>query len=1450
MATLFTTKNFNHNALKNFLEKHWKGRFLVSVKERAPNSNLYLAAFHCEGDRRRTILNQQWVFDKCPILLEIPDTDSTLSPETMKKIPFWVQVHNIPFSRRSISLAKLLGRIDGTLLEVHQPSLLETWGSYLRIRIMFDVTKPLPRGIPIMFPGLASPTWLELKYEDIPDHCYYCGRLGHSYPSCTEYMRASDESTQSPPLPYENVLRGTTRQNHGPFGLLPNPFLLNSTSIAHIEFRLLLLRRIKEAGLQPGQSTLFAPHGQHQSLSTQGPKLCGSTLWTWRWRNLLCSVSPMIIPQGRGLIFPIFEPFCKPLMISTSLPNWILFLLLTLLKSLSLTALLTMAIAMCHPVDPPRKKNKPAASSFKRQLDTIGNEQREMLKRHRPHLGQDVVEVVSSEEASLWFLGCRSHESYQLECSIGLSCISVPWCVFGDFNDFLTWEDKSSSNPRNGPSPLFRTFMNKFHLQALHPNGPRLTWTNNSQGNRNTLERLDWAVGNSIWHSQHLNNTLNHLDFFGSDHRAIQLSFNQTHNSPFSKKKNKRFLFENVWLSEPQWNDVLLEAWSSNTPSDDPSTNLFLKQSTCATFLSNWKHKAFFGFQKRIKQAQLALEQARNSQDTSSKSYSRQKALQANLDSLLFKEETYWRQRSRIQWLNLGDKNTRFFHKFASNRKRSNRIDSLTSEDGIVFHDSDSILSLIQSYYSNLFTSQHPHDLDIEAGLSDPLPRIDPSHCQLLEVAFSPSEVKKALFQMGPDKALGKDITEAVLNVLNNLTDISQFNTTLVTLIPKVRKPVSLKDYRPISLCTTIYKIISKVLANRLKLVLSPLISPNQSAFLKSRLISDNILMAQEILHSIKNKKHGRVSWMAVKLDMAKAFDRVEWKFLQKIMEKFAFPTRFIKLIMACITTATFKFKFNGQAMGLVTPSRGIRQGDPLSPYLFLMCAEGLPSILKRAESHEEAFGIKIARTAPKISHLLFADDSILFCNSNIQACNAIKEALDQYLKISGPQVNFRKSSMFFSPNTSLSYQTLTQDYLQIPTTNHLDKYLGLPQCFGRSKNSSFNSLKDRIWSYLSKWQGKLLSKGGKEVLLKAVVQAIPIYAVSVFKLPDSFCSFVEKEMANFWWGAANGQRKLYWKNWKSLCNSKSVGGLGFTALKPFNQAMLAKRAWRIQANQSPLSTQPTPKIRHFSFRLAQNSIPTAENLYHMHCLSSPICPRCHLCYESVQHALFECKNMKKAWSGAFNLFLCMLWKCWNARNAAVFRNQDSNPMRIEQEAHDYLDFYQAAQDKRMTQPQSTTDLNNLAWKPPLVGTLKLNADAAVSSHQNKTGGGVIVRDHTGKVIAATTFSRVGQMQPKAAEGWVLWEGLKWSRDNGLNIDHIEVDCKNLLTDLQSTDDNLSSYGTIINAIRRMLSSLPTVTLHHTRRQGNTAAHNLAQMSTGLDNTWCWNSQDPYPFPL
>uniref|UniRef100_A0A803Q966 Reverse transcriptase domain-containing protein n=1 Tax=Cannabis sativa TaxID=3483 RepID=A0A803Q966_CANSA len=174
--------------------------------------------------------------------------------------------------------------------------------------------------------------------------------------------------------------------------------------------------------------------------------------------------------------------------------------------------------------------------------------------------------------------------------------------------------------------------------------------------------------------------------------------------------------------------------------------------------------------------------------------------------------------------------------------------------------------------------------------------------------------------------------------------------------------------------------------------------------------------MAQEILHSIKNRTKGKIGWMSVKLDMAKAFDRVEWIFLNKIMQKVDFPSKFIFLIMTCLSIATFKFNINGHVVGHVIPLRGLRQGDPLSPYLFLLCSEGLSSILKKSELSENAFGLKIARTSPKISHLLFADDNILFYRSNIQACNVIKEPLSKYKNISEQLVNFQISSILFPP--------------------------------------------------------------------------------------------------------------------------------------------------------------------------------------------------------------------------------------------------------------------------------------------------------------------------------------------------------------------------------------------------------------------------------------------------
>ena len=258
---------------------------------------------------------------------------------------------------------------------------------------------------------------------------------------------------------------------------------------------------------------------------------------------------------------------------------------------------------------------------------------------------------------------------------------------------------------------------------------------------------------------------------------------------------------------------------------------------------------------------------------------------------------------------------------------------------------------------------------------------------------------------------------------------------------------------------------------------------------------------------------------MVVKLDMSKAYDRVEWVFLEKVMEKMGFDNRWISLIQSCIQTVSFSILVNGEPRGNFTPKRGLRQGDPLSPYLFLLCAEGLHSLLHQAESSGAIKGVSLCSAAPKISHLLFADDSLLFCRATSQECTYILDILKQYEEVSGQQINRGKTQLFFSRNTETVMQEEIKNLLGVATTTNYEKYLGLPSFVGRGKKQSFGYIRERIWHKMQGWKERLLSQGGREVLIKAVLQAMPTYTMACFKLPKSLCKDIESLIRKFWWG-------------------------------------------------------------------------------------------------------------------------------------------------------------------------------------------------------------------------------------------------------------------------------------------------------------------------------------------
>ena len=191
---------------------------------------------------------------------------------------------------------------------------------------------------------------------------------------------------------------------------------------------------------------------------------------------------------------------------------------------------------------------------------------------------------------------------------------------------------------------------------------------------------------------------------------------------------------------------------------------------------------------------------------------------------------------------------------------------------------------------------------------------------------------------------------------------------------------------------------------------------------------------------------------MAFKLDTSKAYDRVEWEFLERAMKHLRLGVRMVNLIKSCISSVSYSVLLNVQPVGNIKPSRGLRQGDPLSPYLFLICAMGLQSLLTKAEVEGHIRGVAICRNGPKISHLFFANDSVLFCSAKEAKCQKILDILAIYERGTGQKINREKTNIFFSSNTPHEVWVQIQQVLGVPAIRQFEKYLGLPALVGREE--------------------------------------------------------------------------------------------------------------------------------------------------------------------------------------------------------------------------------------------------------------------------------------------------------------------------------------------------------------------------------------------------------------
>jgi len=337
------------------------------------------------------------------------------------------------------------------------------------------------------------------------------------------------------------------------------------------------------------------------------------------------------------------------------------------------------------------------------------------------------------------------------------------------------------------------------------------------------------------------------------------------------------------------------------------------------------------------------------------------------------------------------------------------------------------------------------------------------------------------------------------------------------------------------------YKCISKVIVSRLQLILPDVIGPAQTAFVPGRQISDAILLTQELMHNYHLA--GTVSRCALKIDIRKAFDTVSWEFILLGLRAIGVPNAMVRWIEVCVSTAHFSVAVNGELHGFFQSARGIRQGDPLSPYLFVLAMEGLRGVLREA-AQDPRYHYHWRCQQESITHLCFADDLMIFCQADMDSVRVVRRALDDFADLSGLVINPEKSHAFLS-GVDDDLKASLLGLLGFRLGSLPVRYLGVPLITTRLKHSDCLPLVERILSRIRLWTSASLTYAGRLQLIKSVLFSIQVYWSTMFILPCSIVRQIEGILAAFLWKGTSLSPSGAKVAWASVCYPMQEGGLG-----------------------------------------------------------------------------------------------------------------------------------------------------------------------------------------------------------------------------------------------------------------------------------------------------------------
>lgn len=744
-----------------------------------------------------------------------------------------------------------------------------------------------------------------------------------------------------------------------------------------------------------------------------------------------------------------------------------------------------------------------------------------------------------------------------------------PWCVMGDFNVFLNDFESNRPMPRRRTHiDEFRNCISNIGVTDLRYQGHVFTWWDSGTVDP-VMRKLDRIFVNESWLHQFDLSIAEFLPHGLSDHNPAVVRMGVAIN----RIKKPFQLFAHL-LENDNFIPCVQHAWATQV-SGDPWFQLTTKLQRVKSALKAL-NRNMGNLHSLVESARSDLLNFQNLLPPVPDQYQRieEGRLSLVFQQALFAEEVFLRQKSRVRWLKAGDKCNKFFFNSCKDRWNTNKVLKIIDDNGAEHTDHASIASVAVNYFKSLLgNSVETHEMPNLSGIKklsdmDKAALCDPFTEDDIFAAFKSMAKGKS---PGPDgftpeffikawSVVGSDTSKAILYFFDSNFMPRMINSSAIVLVPKCSNASNMSQFRPISCCNVLYKCIAKLLAFRMKKVIGTVISSNQTAFVPNRCLGDNVLLAQALFRDYHlNLGTPRFS---CKLDIKKAFDTVSWTFILKVLTAMNFPPIFIKWIEVCITTCRHSVKLNGALEGYFAAASGLRQGDPLSPYLFVIAMEVL-NVCVNQTSALCNFNHHWRCAELKITHLVFADDLLMFCKGDLVSINAILEAVRMFAGISGLHLNASKCTAFFgNVDPSVKSSTLAQSGFSdgsLPVV-----YLGLPLVSRSLKTRDCLPLIEKLSKRILKWTIRFISQAGRLQLLNAVLFGIHSFWASCIFLPASVIKKVNGVLSRFLWAGTLTGGCVFKIAWKNCCFPKTEGGLGIKNLKDWNMAAILFQLWRI----------------------------------------------------------------------------------------------------------------------------------------------------------------------------------------------------------------------------------------------------------------------------------------------